>query len=125
MRQINVRVIPHSEQRYETVGDWWFEGHCLEIRVSDTGNEDYNFLVARHEIDEAILCQKRGIKEENVSAFDEAFEAIRKDGNVDEPGNDPRAPYHFEHLYATFAEKSMCAELELDWRKYDEAVNSL
>lgn len=135
---INVKVIPHKEQRYETVGDWWFvwskedggRSHVtsLEIRVSDMGNVCYNFLVARHEQDEAMLCLERGISEEDVSTFDIKFEEQRSLNNPNytgEPGDNYLAPYRKEHFFATTQERAMAAELKVDWEEYDAAVNAL
>jgi hypothetical protein len=123
---ITMKVIPHNEHRYETVGDWWFdEDGSLQIRVSDMGNEDYAILVAVHELIEVLLCKKRGITDEAVSAFDTAFEDARVEGNTDEPGDDPKSPYRAEHLFATGIEKLLAAELGVDWKTYDEAVNAL
>lgn len=97
----------------------------LQIRVSDMGNEDYESLVALHELVEVLLCQKRGITTEEVDAFDKAFEAARPDGNNDEPGDDPKAPYKKEHFFATNIEKLMSAELGVDWTAYEAAINRL
>ncbi len=124
--RVVIETIPHGSQRYETVGDWWFDPDgTLQIRTSDMGNEDYEILVALHELVEVLLCKKRGITDEVVSAFDVAFEAARVEGNEDEPGDDPAAPYRKEHLFATGVEKLLAAELGVDWKTYDKAVMSL
>jgi hypothetical protein len=124
---IDVKVIPHNQQRYETVGDWYFnqDNNRLTIRVSSMRNRKYEFLVAMHEQIEAMLCLERGICEKEITLFDQKFEADREDGNTDEPGDDPAAPYRKEHFFATSLERLMAAELGVDWRKYEEAVNSL
>lgn len=137
MFDINVKVIPHSEQRYETVGDWWFTGlmiagkfiahdlTSLEIRVSAMANPDYEFLVAFHEQAEAMLCLKRGIKEEDVSTFDKLYEKSRPEGDISEPGDNYLAPYRKEHFFATTVERLMAAELNIDWSEYDKAIQNL
>lgn len=124
---IDIKVIPHNQQRYETVGDWYFnsDNNRLTIRVSAMRNKKYEFLIALHEQIEAMLCIERGICEKEITLFDMTFEANRKDNNTDEPGDDPKAPYKKEHFFATSLERLMAAELGVDWRKYDEAVNSL
>jgi len=123
---IVIKTIPHDQQRYETVGDWKIsENGDIEILVSDMGNEDYNFLVALHELIEVKLCQKRGITDDLVTAFDMAFEEKREEGNEDEPGDDPAAPYKTEHFCATNIERLISAELGVDWRTYDATVNAL
>jgi hypothetical protein len=126
INKIRAYVIPHDQHRYETVGDYWYpvEGEA-DFRVSDMGNEDFEFLVLIHELIEAHLCRKRGISEPEIKAFDEAFEAARAEGNVDEPGFDPAAPYLREHTFATVIEKLVAQELEVDWKEYDEKINSL
>lgn len=121
---------PQDEQRYDTVGDWRYRTTeymlpYLDITVSDMDNSDYEFLVAIHELVEAHLCRKRGIKEEDVTAFDEAFEKLRKEDNFDEPGNDVRAPYYKEHQFATMVEKLIALEIGVNWDEYDKTVNSL
>ena len=124
---IDVKIIPHNQQRYETVGDWYFnpDNNRLTIRVSSMRNKKYEFLVAMHEQIEAMLCIERGICEKEITLFDMNFEANRAEGNTDEPGDDPKAPYKKEHFFATSVERLMAAELGVDWSKYDEAVYSL
>ena len=148
-----LQTIPHKLQRYDTVGDW-IPGSPAKITVSQMGNDDYEFLVMVHELVEFYLCQKRGIGDKEVSAFDIKFEKNRakeirearkrhrrspsylhwKHGflkrtidaiNSKEPGDDPKAPYFKEHQFATMIEKALCRELKVDWRKYDKTIMSL
>jgi hypothetical protein len=124
--KIQLRTIPHSEQRYETVGDWEnLPDGSLRISVSDMGNDDYAFLVAIHELVEVWLCNKRGITDEAVSAFDIEYEKNRPEGDESEPGDHPDAPYRKEHFFATNIERMIALELGVDWGKYDKAVMSL
>jgi hypothetical protein len=127
---VAIQVIPHDKQRYETVGDWYFQQGWpgepdLTIKVSDLGDWRYNMLVAVHELVEALLCKNRGITQAEVDKFDRAFEAARKAGNEDEPGDDPKAPYRREHFFATNVEALLSAELNVDWAKYEKAVTAL
>jgi hypothetical protein len=125
---ILIKVIPHAQQRYDTVGDWIFQGDTLFITISDMGDDRYNQLVGYHEYIEAILCKAAGIKEEDVTAFDIKFEEWRASGNVgafDEPGNHNASPYYQQHQIATQYEMLLARELGVDWDAYDEAVNSL
>jgi hypothetical protein len=118
MLRIDIATIPTESQRYKTLGDYYakYSGGLIfdVVAVSDMGNRYYEFLIALHEVVEMCLCQKRGIKEEDITAFDVAFD---KDG---EPGDDPRAPYFKEHQFATTLEKMMCAELGIDWDVYNQ-----
>ena len=124
--KFQLRKIPHSEQRYETCGDWVIlEDGSIRISVSDMGNEDYAFLVALHEAVEVWLCKKRGITDAEVSAFDIEYEKNRPEGDESEPGDDPNAPYRKEHFFATNIERMIALELGVDWAQYDKAVMSL
>jgi hypothetical protein len=129
IRELHYKVIHQEEHRYETVGDYWYpkgeDGHLMEVRVSRMDNADYEFLVFIHELIEAHLCRKREIKEEAISAFDIAFEKLRPEGNEDEPGDSPDAPYQKEHLFATKIERQLSDELGVDWDTYGTKVMSL
>lgn len=124
--EIHIKTIPHSKQRYETVGDYYFDKKgILQVRVSDMGCPIYEQMVALHELAEVMMVLHKGVKISDIDKFDKAFEAKRKEGNVDEPGDDPKAPYRNEHLIATAIEKIICAQLNIPWKKYDDTVNSL
>lgn len=129
---MNIRsiVIKHGQQRYDTVGDWWFENdkQNLEIRVSDLGDWRYNILVSIHEQVEALLCLQRNIREEDVTKFDIIYEARRREGDLEfqtEPGDHKYAPYRKEHFFATSVERLLAAELGVLWEEYDAAVEAL
>lgn len=128
---IYIDTIPHAEHRYPTVGDYWrvknsaFGLERLEVRVSALGNEDYEFLVAIHELIEEHLTRKRGISEASITAFDVAFEAVRTTDSIDEPGDHPDAPYRYEHFFATSIERLIAAELGVDWMAYSAKIESL
>lgn len=118
---ITIKTIPHSQQRYDTIGDYWFEENGdLQIRVSDTNNWKYEALVALHEAVEVLLCKDRGIPEPEIMAFDKKFEANRPaDDQESEPGDAPNAPYRKEHRFAENLERLLAAELAVDWNQYD------
>jgi hypothetical protein len=117
--QVVIRTVDHQDQRYPTSGDWMNNpSGSAEIRVSDLGNDDYTFLVALHEFVEWYLCRKRGISQEVVDRFD-----LDYDG--DEPGDDPRAPYHREHDFASVIERAMAHELGVEWAAYNARFEAL
>jgi len=102
--RIIIETIPHDQHRYTTCGDYWeYDDGTKHIVVSDMGDDDLAFLVGIHEMAEQYLCKKRGIKEEDVSAFDIAF----------------------EEKIATAIERLMCAELGRSWKEYEQKVLSL
>lgn len=125
--KITIQTIPHSEQRYPTVGDWIWNADQTElmIKVSELSDWRHVALVAVHELVEVILCKDAGITQEQVDRFDIDFESKREEGNNDEPGDDPKAPYQREHGFATAVERMMAAEMLVNWKEYEEALNSL
>lgn len=123
--KVMIKVIPNEQQRYPTVGDWQWEGDNLLITVSDMDDWRYNMLVAFHELAEVLICKHRGIDQATVDTFDIQFEKLRKHDNMDEPGDDPNAPYYKEHQFATCVERLLALELGVNWQKYDDTVNNL
>jgi hypothetical protein len=124
INKIEMRVIPHKEQRYETTGDYWFDlNNTLQIRTSDLGDTRMNLLVLIHELIEVSLTEHAEIPETSITIFDEQFEAVRVPGNIDEPGDSKNAPYKKQHCIATAVERMMCALLDVDWADYEAACN--
>lgn len=121
IKQVNIVFIPHAQQRYPTVGDWQINTGILTIYVSELPDERMSQAIAVHELVEALLCTARGITPAQVDAWD-----IAGDGQyLDEPGDDPRAPYFNEHQFATKVEESFINELEIDWHAYETAIANL
>ena len=126
MREINIKIIPHNEQRYETCGDYYCdENGVTQIRVSEMCDIRHTYLVMIHELAEVMLTDIGNIPESEISKFDIDFENKRQEGNFDEPGDDPEAPYVYQHCIATAIERVMCVELGCLWKKYEEECNSL
>jgi hypothetical protein len=104
LKRIVMEVIPHAEQRYDTLGDYWTDKDgTLQFRVSDLGDWRYNFSVLLHEFVEFHLLLHKGVPEPDVLAFDLAVEPGSK--YADDPGFDPKAPYHLEHVLADTLER--------------------
>lgn len=125
--RIVIDTIAHVHQRYPTVGDWQFsqDGSRLGINISRMDNEDYEFLVALHEMIEAYLCRKHGITTQQVDEFDMNYEANRINGDESEPGAQPVAPYFKEHQAAENIERHVAVLLGVDWDTYDKHVEAL
>ena len=121
---VEIRVIPHPDQRYDTAGDWWWEGDTLHIRVSQfpesPAKARYEFLVAIHEYVEAMLCKFQGVSEADVDAWD-----LGPGAAMEDPGNDPRAPYHQQHKEGLLIEKLMAQALKLRWDTYEKQFDQL
>lgn len=121
---INVEVIKHKDQRYETCGDWYtalrdYELIDLQVKVSDTGDSHYNQLIAVHEIVEAILCTAHGIPESYVTEWDKA------NPDSPDPGSIPGCPYYRQHMIATMIERVIAAELDINWNDYEATLERL
>lgn len=85
--------------RYATTGDWeWLPNSHLKCSVADYGNEDGAFLVNLHQMVEGWLCNKAGIREDEVS-------------------NDVA-----EHLTATQIERIACQAAGIDWDEHSKWV---
>lgn len=123
IKKISIEFIPHKEQRYPTIGDWFFQENELVIRVSDLHNWKYNAAIAVHELVEVLLCVSDGVEQLAVDNFDTLFEMNREAGNHDEPGDDPEAPYHRQHGIATGVERILIAQFGENWKQYEKRVN--
>jgi hypothetical protein len=65
---ITLKNIDPVAMRYATTGDWeWLPNGHLKCSVADYGNEDGAFLVNLRQMVEAWLCNKAGIREDEVS----------------------------------------------------------
>jgi hypothetical protein len=119
--KIIIQTIPHRQQRYNTVGDWYTEKATGTVRifVSEMGNWRFEFLIGTHEVVEAFLCLHAGIAEESVDKFDKEYIGY------DEPGDEPSAPYHVQHCIATGIERILAVLLGVDWKTYEEALEKL
>ena len=125
--KINIETIPHGEQRYPTVGDYWDDDQgVVQVRVSDMKDWRYEALVAVHELIEMFLTKHREIAEPIISEFDIKFEQSREQALVTgEPGDHPNSPYRREHFFATNLERLLSSELDVDWFEYDRDVDAL
>lgn len=137
--RVIINAIPHEKQRYNTIGDWQFiedaQGEVLIIRVSrmpvispyentrasTIPGWKQEALVAIHELIEALLCKARGIKEDEVDAFDKSEQA----DECDEPGDHPLAPYRRQHCFATGIERQLAYAFQIPWHEYEENILKL
>jgi len=123
--KIIIETIPHEEQRYTTVGDWYYEPDgTLRIKVSQLSDWRREFLVKIHELVEVMLCKHAGVTQEVVDKFD-TKEFSYTDHPNEEPGDCPEAPYKTQHCIATGIERMLAAALGVDWKPYEEELESL
>jgi len=122
---ITITTAPTSKMRYPTVGDWQFEPDgSLHITVAKMPNRHYEFLVALHEIVEAMLCKQSGVAQHTVDNFDMSYERHRKSNDNSEPGDARGAPYHRQHVIASVTERLAAELLKVDWNRYNDAVEA-
>ncbi len=119
--RIQIETVPHAQQRYQTTGDWWWDpDETLQMRVSELADWRHSVLIAVHELVEALLCKAHGVTTEAVDEWD-----MGQGKELDEPGDDPRAPYHREHEFAGCLERPLAHELGVDWNSYEDAIDVL
>lgn len=127
--RIVIETVDHKDQRYDTVGDWqtgvtlhvrdadesWDPTPVdLLIRISRMPDWRSEALVAVHELVEAVLCQHAGITAEAVDSWD-----MGPGKDMDEPGDDPSAPYHGPHMAADAIERQLASALDVDWTEHE------
>jgi hypothetical protein len=116
--KIVLEVIPHEKQRLGEPGDWFFDKQGdLQVRVSDSGDWRFNFLVARHEMDEAILCKYNGITTEVVD-YDQKINSGSDKNDPDSYSGYPGSPIQRFHNDALAAEWQMGRLLDVNWEDY-------
>jgi hypothetical protein len=121
---INIKVIPESEQR-ETVNgaDWFFDDQGdLQVRVSPMSDWRYEVALAFHEAFEACLCKNNGVTQKSVDDFDMAYDLAHPDQPDINAGDEPDAPYVREHNYATIVDRLFIGACGLFWKKYDDEL---
>jgi hypothetical protein len=116
---IETKIIPHNEQRYNTVGDYIEQDGKIVVMTSELGHEDMNFLLSLHEVIEAYLCRKHDICFQAIDDFDKNFTG------EGEPGDSEQAPYHLEHLFAEIIERRVAMELGVNWSAYEAKIKEV
>jgi|SRR6516164_9041237 len=111
--------------RYPTAADWQFKPDgSVHITVTRMSDHRYEFLLALHELVEALLCKATGVPQAAVDAFDIEYEQHRKPGDDSEPGDAAGAPYRREHVIASVTERLAADLLKVDWNRYGAEVAS-
>lgn len=117
-RRIIVDFISQERQRYSTCGDFFRDGRgVLRFHISRMGNPAFEQAVLLHEMVEFFKCERDGVTIEQIDAWD-----MGEGETLDEPGNDPRAPYHAQHVFATSIERQFIEAMGFTWEEYDAAV---
>ena len=93
------------------------------IAAADTGDDISNCAVLIHEIVESLYNWVHGVKEQDVTRFDQMWFKEQEEGKHredDEPGYDPRAPYRDGHLVAERVEREFLIQCGLTWEQHME-----
>jgi len=119
--EIHIKFIPHHQQDYSTAGDYWGYEDKWHVRISKTEDPKHQALVLIHEIVEMFLTEANGVSWEEIDKFD------KTGGGKDhpDPGTLKSAPYHNEHMLATQIEKRVAKMLGVDWKEYNQSLDSL
>lgn len=125
--KIIIEIVEHNQQRYNTVGDWFVDeqdSHIMRIRVSHMPTMQAEMCIAIHELVEMMLCSaaKPIVTAKMVDEFDFHWQPH---AGIEEPGEDPTAPYHNQHTIATSFEKHLAAALGIDWEIYEHNVQQV
>ncbi len=112
IKRIEIEVIPHYSQRYNSVGDWQLEGDILRVRASECGDWRKSILWALHEAREGVICTYRGITDKEVDDYDFG----------DKKGV---CPYANEHEFSIAIEKLEALQLGIDWPDHEKAIDIL
>lgn len=118
---IDVQLIPHNHQRYDTAGDYYERFGAWQVRISDTPDWRHAALVMIHELVEMVLT-----KQDKISWLDiDTFDRYGAGKDSDDPGSLENAPYHSQHVRAECIERQVAAWLGVDWGEYNTALDSL
>lgn len=117
IEEIVIRFIPQADMRYDTSGDWRFEGRKLVIEVARMSKQIFQQALAVHELGEALWCNWADITQEMVDGFD-----MGQGKDLDEPGFSENAPYRLQHAWADVLERIFIAAAGESWNQYDAEV---
>lgn len=112
-------TIPQKEQLYATSGNYWEEHKNWYVRVSETSDWRYEFLVLLHELVEMALTKRRGIDWNLIDEWD----MMGPGKDSDDPGAMEDAPYHKEHMQAESIERQVAEMLGVVWDEYQKALD--
>ena len=126
--KVIIETVPFKQQRKfhgkPILGDWFFKGDDLTIRMVDLGDWRYNYLYACHEMDEAFLCKHAGLSTKVVDDWCNKPDSAPECGesNPDSFSGYGEAPYQAQHNDALSLEWIRARFLGVTWPDYGTAV---
>ena len=124
--KINIEVIPHYEQRYPTVGDYWKDPDgTLQVRISKLSDWRFMALIIIHELWEYFRVKRDKIPLKTIDDFDMDYEKNRPKCDHSEPGDFPTCPYRDAHCAASGVERILASELGVVWLDYELEIMGL
>jgi len=124
--QYSCLTLPWKQLRsHPDIGDWVVnaDNSPALIACADTGNDISNFAILIHEQVEAVWCWLNGVKEEDVTRFDQEFFKQQELGKVPEnaePGHEKGCPYAFGHFLAEQVERYIVAAFQMTWNQHED-----
>jgi hypothetical protein len=116
---IEINFIPHSQQRYNTDGDYFSKNNKWTALVTHMKDWRYSIACAIHELIEMSLTKDHGLHWDIITKYDESHPEFL------DPGHHPDAPYHKEHMIAEGFEKQVIKMFGLNWDDYEKAYDEL
>jgi hypothetical protein len=118
--RISIETLPQELQRYKTQGDYYKDADGIwRIFISEMKDVRSEIALALHELFEFGATDFKGIKEEDITAFD----LNHLDSN--DPGSLHDAPYNSEHMDATKVEKIYCKNVGLSWKEHNKNMDEI
>lgn len=127
--KIIIETIEHKDQRYDTCGDWYWDDDLEELTIKVSMLPHYFeyeavLLIGVHELIEALLCRRSVISDREVDESDRRHGALATPEHK-EPGDDPKAPYHHQHVFASNIERLIAQRLHINWQQYEQEIERL
>lgn len=117
---------------FTTVGYWFWDrpGNRgrLTIQVHRMNDWRHELAVWGHEIIEAAYCKLARVTTEECDLFDNMYEQWYRDGTKpksEEPGCDPKCPYHRGHMWGIVWEEIVIFATMASWEKYESECNKI
>ena len=120
MKPIRIDFIKQSEQNYDTVGNYGETEHEIWFEITELSDPLYSVAILLHELHEFYRNKDLGTTIEEIDKFD-----MVDHPELEEPGDDPRAPYHKQHLEASVIERACLAMAGRSWSDYEQEIENL